>query len=176
MKKYRKVLGLAIVLVALAVAINALAFKSASVTNSASFTVSATNAAALAIEAGGTPGTGFSTAGITDGSLTLTINDKMQPNSTYKFSEVFKVTHKATSTNSITGVGYTVSVPAGFQASDIKLYETGGSTELSNKTLTSGAPSVTLDLEIHVPAGVTIDTVTPANNVKSFNIVITGNQ
>lgn len=168
MKKYRKVMGLAIVLVALAVAINALAFKTATVQNAATFTVSATNAAALAIEADATPGTGFTTAGIGTGYLTLTIDDNMQPNSVYTFDDVFKITNKASNTTtSITGINYSLS---GLDAAiaTVKLLDSADGTQVSNETLASGA-SITVDLEITVLS-------TAALGAEPFEITISGNQ
>lgn len=179
MKRYRKVMGLAIVLVALAVAINALAFKTATVTNHASFTVNATKAAALAIQdtTGSERGTGFGTTGVDNGYLTLTINDQMQPNSKYLFKGVFKIVHnlEAANTASITGVKYEVSsVPTPFVAADIKLYKTGTTTEVTNETIADGG-SLIVDLEINVPDSITVsDTAT--GNPYSFDIDIIGNQ
>lgn len=164
-----KLMAIAVVVAGLGVALNALAFKTASVTNAASFTVESTDSAALAIEAAAVPGvdTGFSTSGLSTGSMTLTINDKMQPNSTYTFSNVFMITNKASNTTTaITGVGYSDTASA--SVADVTLYVAGTSTELTNETLASGA-SVAVDMEITVEDNAAL-------GAESFDIIIFGNQ
>lgn len=164
--RFTKLMGAAVVVVGLAVALNALAFKTASVTNAASFTVSATQSAALAIEAAAPAGTGFTTNGLATGYLTLSIDDQMQPNSIYKFANVFQITNKAANTTtSITGINYTAAVDPNVV---VKLYKAGTPQELTNETLAAAA-SVAVDMEIEVKAGAALAT-------KNFNIVISGNQ
>jgi len=163
--RFSKLMGLAIVLVALAVAINALAFKSAEVTNAATFTVSATDSAALAIKAATTPGTGFTASNLGTGFLTLAITDNMQPNSKYKFSGVFKISN--TTASNITGVGYTTTFPAA--VGTITLLDASDSTPLSNETLATPGGAIDVDMEITLLS-------TATTGAKTFNIVITGNQ
>jgi hypothetical protein len=100
----KKLMGLAVVLVALAVAVNALAFKTANVSNTSSITVDATNAAALKITAG--TGSGFTSTIGANGYLDLVISQKMQPNSDYLFGPVFTVTN---TNGAIVNLSYTVS-------------------------------------------------------------------
>jgi|GEM_PF-2890488 len=92
MKRYRKVMGLAIVLVALAVAINALAFRTATITNTAKITVVKTNGAAVALDVPVDIGTGVS-ANVDANYLTIDITDAMQPNSVYEFAKVLSLTN-----------------------------------------------------------------------------------
>lgn len=159
-----KVMGLAVVLVALAVAINALAFKTASVTNSASFTISASKDAALGIDAGTTPGTGFTLSGQNTGAATLTIDDNMQPNSVYTFGQVFKLVNHANS-GSITLTGYTATVTGG--GATIKLYKAGTSDEIGAGTAITLGVGGSMDVDMEV-------TVTGAAGAKSASIVING--
>jgi hypothetical protein len=86
----KKWIGLAVILVALIMAINAFAYRTASVTNDFSITVDSTNNAALAIDAPTTPDPGI-TATISAGKMNLTINEKVQPHSDYLFEDVLKI-------------------------------------------------------------------------------------
>lgn len=168
MKRYRKVMGLAIVLVALAVAINALAFKTASVTNSATLTVAATQGSALGIDVGTAPGSGFGTD-FASNYLKLTIADKMQPNSTYTFNDVFKIKHGASeASTAITGIDYLTNLPA--SVGTIRLMV--GATELGDtgaNSLANSSATMDVDLEITIKD-------TAALGAQTFSITITGNQ
>jgi hypothetical protein len=89
----KKWIGLAVLVVALIMAINAFAYRTASVTNGFSITVDSTNNAALAIDAPTTPDPGI-TATISGGKMNLTVNEKVQPDSVYSFEDVLKITNK----------------------------------------------------------------------------------
>lgn len=164
--KFSKVMGVALVLVALAVAVNALAFSTAAVTNEASFTISATKDAALAINTTTAPGKGF-TMSVASGSGSLAINDTMQPNSVYTFSKVFSITHNAADTAPITLGSLTTDLPAA--AGTIKLYEAGTKNEITNKLLATKGASVDVDLEVSVLDGAALGTQT-------FSIVVNATQ
>ncbi|HLN64629.1 MAG TPA: hypothetical protein VK464_24150 [Symbiobacteriaceae bacterium] len=94
-----RLLGLAVVLVALAVIVNALAISSASVTNGVTVSVVATNAALLAFD---TTGVGndpdLAVSGTTTGSMTITIDDGIQKNSSYTFSPAFMIKNNSDDT------------------------------------------------------------------------------
>jgi hypothetical protein len=144
-----KFMGLAVVLVALAVTLNALAFSTAKVTNSATFTVAATGSAALAISS--TPGTGLS-ADVTSNYLKLTVNDKMQPNSTYLFSNAITTTNKSSGAINLTGYSATAN------GVTVKLYKAGTNTELGAvgaQSLATANDSLTFDMEVTVDKAAT---------------------
>lgn len=112
-----KFMGLAVVLVAMAVMVNTLAYKTAVVTNGMTITVDTTGSAKLAVAAAAAPDPGLGTS-VTNGKLTLTINDKMQPDSVYTFQDAFQVTNSdaanaitlTCSTSGFSGVGVTVTI------------------------------------------------------------------
>lgn len=186
MKRYRKVMGLAIVLVALAVAINALAFKTASVTNQAHLTISASKSAALSIDAAASPGTGFQILGHDTNSMELTIQDQMQPNSTYLFSNVFRIIDNAQSGT----VTLAAPVINGLAGATVTLYKAGtatlaggtvsGGTTIGGTTLnknTGGATPqvgsyVDVDVVVAIPSGGNFATA----DTKNFTIIIDGSQ
>lgn len=95
-----KVLGLAVLLVAMAVAVNALAFKSADVTSSMKFKVVSTELAGLALLQGAGDGAD-STIGA-DGIMTIGLSTSPQPNSTYVYTDVFRVKNNAAATKTVT--------------------------------------------------------------------------
>lgn len=95
-----KLLGLAVVLVAMAVAINALAFKTADVTNNMALKIVGTETAALAM----LPGTGDGAGSVVgaDGILKIALAKFPQPGSTYVFDDVFRVKNNAAASRTIT--------------------------------------------------------------------------
>lgn len=153
-----RLMGLATVLVALAAAVNALAFKTATVTNPTTFTVDTTSAAALAFAAATSPGTGFTasipTTGANQRQLEIVINDKMQPNSVYRFTNVFKVTNTATGTPATTLGVDTSALPAGVT---VTLYTADGtfSTPLVGQILDATTSTLSVDVQIAVDAAYT---------------------
>lgn len=146
MKRYRKVMGLAIVLVALAVAINALAFSSAKVHNATTLTIKATKDAAVGIDAiTSGEGTGFTVSGTSTGAMTLDIDDVMQPNSEYRFSKVFQITKGSTA--DITLLAPTITAGTGFDlgtGGDVLLV-LAGADETVAANLIGGANAKSLD-------------------------------
>lgn len=159
-------LGIAVVLAALAGAVNALAFKYASVDNGLALTVATTSSSALAFDAPTAldPGISVSTAGGTSlKQLAVTINDHIQPGSTYKWVSAFKITNQGY----WNGAGYTPygSVTLGYDtAADnlgagltMRLTKSGTGaglgvgTDINGFTLDNGVnQSVDVDLEIEV--------------------------
>lgn len=87
-----KLMGLAVTIVALAVSMNALAYKTAVVTNGLTITVDTSANAELAVAAAVSPDPGVSTA-VSSGKFMLTIADVMQPDSVYTFQDAFQVTN-----------------------------------------------------------------------------------
>lgn len=168
-----KLLGLSVVLVALAVVINALAFKSATVTNPTSFTVSSTTSAALSFSdtlVGGATRSNGVTVDIVDRQLSIDFTDNFQPNSRYRYLNVFNVGKAAGIPDVTLGVD-TSDVPTGVT---VNLYKAGGGFGGGNQL--SGAvidgvtnTSYNVDMEIIVDA-------TYAGVGGAFDLVITGTQ
>lgn len=154
-----KLMGLAVTMVALAVTINALAFQTASVTNAMSITVSSTTSAGLAFDApaGSPDGATVSTA---SNELSVTFTENVQPNSTYTFDPVFKITNNSSSAKTL---GYSSS---GFTGLTVVLYQTGTTNDLSGYSLGAG-----LSVEVKVSVQTNTGTTTGA---KSGSIVVTG--
>lgn len=154
-----KLMGLAVTTVALAVTINALAFQTADVTNAMSITVSSTTVAGLAFDAptGSPDGATVSTA---SNELSITFSENVQPNSTYTFDPVFKITNNGATSKTL---GYSTS---GFTGVTISLYQTGTSSDLAGYSLAAGA-------SVEVKVGVTTATGT-ATGAKSGTIIVTG--
>lgn len=141
----KKLMGLAVVLVALAVAVNALAFKTANVTNTSSITVDTTSSAALKITAG--TGSGFSSNIGANGYLDIVFSQKMQPNSDYLFGPVFTVTNTNTA---LVNLSYTVSGNAnGLQ---VELYKDAAGGALP-ATLAANTGNTDVYIKVTVPAG-----------------------
>lgn len=153
-----RLMGLAIVWVALAAAVNALAFKTATVTNPTTFTVGSTAGAALAFDAATSPGTGFTTSipatGANQRQLQIVLNDTLQPNSVYRFTRVFKVTNLATGTPATTLSVDTSAFPAGIT---VTLYKGDGlfTTPLAGQVLDATTSTVNVDMEVSVGAAYT---------------------
>ncbi|HYG60539.1 MAG TPA: hypothetical protein VD902_20905 [Symbiobacteriaceae bacterium] len=171
--RFSKVLGLAVVLVALAVTLNALAFKTAEVTSSASFTVVTSGSAALAVTAADSDADPGIDTDETPGVFSLTINDQVQPNSKYLFKNVMKVANGTGRTSTIQSLDYDID---GLDVAEgtVKLYVAGTTTEFPGApadpsyTLSNGE-SVTLDLEIDLTAVATFGN-------KPLTIVISGQE
>ena len=149
-----KVMGLAVIIVALAAVMNAMAYKTATVTNPTSFTVTSTTGAALAFSKADNEGTGFQTsvpdAGSNQRQLQIIITDNMQPGSVYKFTNVFSVT------NAISGavVDLTYSPDALGQGITVQLLANG--VDLKSTTLGGTSPtSVAVDMIVTVSGSYT---------------------
>lgn len=165
-----RILGLAVVFVALALTMNALAFRTASVSSSATFSVVTSGSAALAVTNAGSPDPGIGTDE-TGGVFTLTINDKVQPNSEYRFANVMTVKNGTGRTTSIKDLSYSIS---GLTAAEgvVKLYLAGTSTEFPG-TVSDG--SYTLEKDEAVVLDLFIDLTKDAViGSKPLTITISG--
>jgi len=139
-----KLMGFAVVLVAMAVAVNALAFKTAVVTNGMSITVATTSASSLAFSAATAQDPGVSSS-ITAGKLTITVNDAMQPDSVYSYEDVVKITNSSAATVSL---AYTVTGLTGATA----VLKNPSNADIGGTTL-GPAASVEVKMVVTVPAG-----------------------
>lgn len=115
-----RLLGLAVVLVALAVIVNALAISSASVTNAVTVSVVGSNTALLAFDTTGADDDDLAISGASAGQMTITIDDGIQKNSSYTFSPAFKITNNSDDildltipTQTVNGVTLTAAAVAG---------------------------------------------------------------
>lgn len=90
-----RLLGLAVVLVALAVIVNALAISSADVTNKVTVSVVGSKDALLAFDTTGADDQDLAVSGTSGGQMTITIDDGIQRNSNYTFSPAFKITNNS---------------------------------------------------------------------------------
>lgn len=96
-----RLLGLAVLLVALGVIVNTLALSSASVTNSFTLPVVNTSAALIALDAADVQDSDM-TASTATGQLVLTVATGVQPHSTYTFNGAFKITNNSTDAVEVT--------------------------------------------------------------------------
>lgn len=163
-----KLMGLAVLLVALAVTMNALAFKTVVVTNPATLTVTGTGTAALAISAATTPGVGFAASeggGGNQRQWYINFQSAMQPNSVYTYSGVMKVSASTTDGN-VTISNVTATAPAGIL---VEVLRTGTTTPLQGAVIEAGTPSWDVDVRV------TVDP-TYAGTGGNFNIQITANR
>lgn len=87
-------LGLAIVMVALAVLVNVLALSSASVDSNMTVNVVNTSTALIAMKVPTTPDSDV-TVSTASGILTVTFEDGLQPQSSYTFTPVFTITNNS---------------------------------------------------------------------------------
>lgn len=162
-----KLVGGVVVLVALGSMLTATAFKTAAVTNNMSITVATTGSAALAMAAPITPDNGVATT-VVSGQLLITVNDQMQPGSTYCFSPAFNVKNTGASAPTFTFVAPTITGMPG--TATLTLFKSGGSpcsTSLTGQTLASNG-STDVDMQIVIPSLTTLATSSPT-------IVINGN-
>ncbi len=139
-----KLMGFAVVLVAMAVAVNALAFRTAVVTNGMSMTVDTTSASGLAFAAATVPDPGVSSV-ITDGKLIITVNDKMQPDSIYTYEDVVKITNNSGATVTLS---YST---AGLTGGTTLALKTPANADISGTTLAS-ATSLEVKMVVTVPS------------------------
>lgn len=161
-----KFMGLAVVLVAMAVMVNTLAFKTAQVTNGLSLTVDTTGNAELAVSASASQDPGISTA-VSNGKFTITIADVMQPDSVYTYTESFVVTNSSASSITLTcsASGFTGGVTA-------DLLDTSNAS-LCGGTALAAAGSQTVRIRVTVPAAFVSNGGT-LNAVQNASIVLTG--
>lgn len=162
-----KLVGGVVVLIALGSMLTATAFKTAAVTNNMSITVASTGSAALAMAAPATWDSGLNPT-VVSGQLLVTINDAMQPGSTYCFSPAFKVTNTGASAPTFTFTAPTITGMPG--TATMTLYKSGGSpcsTALTGQTLGSDG-STDVDIQIVIPALTALATSSPT-------VVINGN-
>lgn len=167
----RRIPGAALIAAALFILIGALAFQTAVVTNPTSFVVDATGNAALAMSPGTAPDPGVSVS-VVGRRLSIVINDKMQPGSTYTFSDVFRISNVGPA-----GGGPYPSVRLGYATSGgwppevaLAIFKTGTTQDLATITLdNTTATSVEVDLRLSVDASY-------AGTGGTFGIDITGSR
>lgn len=141
-----RLLGLAVVMVALAVIVNALALSSASVTNKLSIPVTTTDTALIAFEAPTTPDADITLTAVGANQMTVSVDTGIQPNSTYVFDQVFAVTNN--SGNAVT-LGVTYPATTGLT---ITLANAAGGADLNGLSLGIGA-SVNVKMTVVAAAG-----------------------
>lgn len=152
-----RVLGLAVVAAALAATVNALAYKTAAVTNAISLSVVNTSAAALAFEAADSPDPGLSVSFGGSGSetMSISINEGIQRNAVYTFRPAFKIKNNSNASTGATGYpvaltySQTGTCPSGVTLS---LLVNGGSADLSTVTSLAAGNSTTVDLQVTTSA------------------------
>lgn len=140
-----RLFGVAVVLTALAAAMNAMAYRTAQVTNQANFALVNTTAAELAFGAPTTPDPGL-TIDTTGGTLLITVNEDIQKKSVYTWNQTFKITNNATYPVTLSYAVVGASWPSGVT---LKLYEAGTTTEISTNPLAAAA-SRDVDMELTV--------------------------
>lgn len=148
----QRLLTVALVVGALVILVSALAYQTASVTNPTSFVVDTTGNAALAMAPGTTPDTGV-TVSVAGRRLSITINDKLQPGSVYKFSDVFKITNTGPAGGSpYAAVNLSHTAADGWPAGvTLAAFQTGTANDLSTVTLNNTTQtSVEVDLQLTV--------------------------
>lgn len=167
-----KLMGLAIVLVALAVSVNALAFKTAQVTNNMSLVFQDSTAAGLAFAAAATPDPGVSTAlDGTTGITKFTLSQKMQPGSVYTFDPAFKITNNNAS-GTVTLAYSAITLTGGVT---ITLLKSGTTTDISDPSVTiAAAGSQDVAIKVTVPAGFVASGGTLSNTAVDTTVQITG--
>lgn len=151
--KLTKLMGLAVVVVALAAAMNALAFKQATIKNDFALSVKSTGVATIALNTVASPSPGVSSS-ISTGILSVTFTDILQPNGVYTYDNVFSILNNASYPvdlavkfyNGTTEVlGSAVDI-AGIPTS-LPAYTTGTQPTVVNLTITT-AKSLTLPVDI----------------------------
>lgn len=90
----KRLLGIAVLLVALAVIVNAMALSSAQVTSAMSIPIVNTSAALIALSAAASQDLDLNVS-IVDGQLLLAVEDGVQPYSIYTFDSAFKITNNS---------------------------------------------------------------------------------
>lgn len=159
-----KILGIAVIVVAMGVLVNALALTSASVKNNAvSVPVVATGSALVALTAPTTPDVDL-TYGLDAGNqFMMTVKTGLQADSNYTFDPAFKITNNS-------GSATKISLPASVTTGGVTVYfyQAGTSTPLT--TPVSVTTSQDIKMVIDVPAG------TAANPGLSFKFDVTGSK
>ncbi|MBI3968294.1 MAG: hypothetical protein HY329_21870 [Chloroflexi bacterium] len=138
----RRVLGLALTVVALAVLTVALAFKTPAIANSG--LSNPDQPLVVATDAPHDPGIVTSVSG---GVVTFTINDKMQPDSVYTFGTALRLTNAGTVP--VTDLAYAAMGLGG--GVTLELVDTSSDVDLGGRSLAAGA-STDLKFRIRVPA------------------------
>lgn len=127
-----RLLGLAVVLVALAVIVNALALSSASVTNKLTIPVTTTDQALIAFTAPDSADGDITLTAVGANQMVVAVDTGVQPNSTYVFDQVFKITNN--SADNVT-LGLTPPTATGLT---ITLADAATDTNISGLVLNSG--------------------------------------
>ena len=156
-----RLFGLAVVVVAMAVIVNALALSSASVTNKLTLAVTTTDDALIAFETPTALDSDISLTAVGANQMSFAVDVGVQPNSTYVFDQVFRITNNSDDT---VVLGATMPTATGLT---ITLANTIGGTNLVGMTLNSGA---SVDLKMTVVAD---NTATTASSLTNADLVIT---
>lgn len=152
-----KVIGGVIVLLAFGSVVSTNAFKTASVTNNLPITVAITASAALGMGAPASTDNGITLSPAGANQMTITVNEPMQPGSTYCFSSAFNI--KNATSYTVTLDTPTPTMPSGVT---LTLFQTGGTacSQPLPTTLTSGGAtsSTDVDLQFVLTSGATVGT------------------
>ncbi|HWI63373.1 MAG TPA: hypothetical protein VNT75_16170 [Symbiobacteriaceae bacterium] len=100
-----RILGFGVVLVALAFIVNALALSSAQVTNKLTIPVTTTDNALIAFKAPTSLDSDITLTATGANQMAITVQDGVQPNSTYIFDQVFRITNNSAD-NVVLGVTF----------------------------------------------------------------------
>ncbi|HYG59967.1 MAG TPA: hypothetical protein VD902_18025 [Symbiobacteriaceae bacterium] len=138
-----RLFGLAVVVVALAVIVNALALSTASITNKLSVPLTTTDAALIAFEAPTTPDSDITLVATGANQMTVTVDTGIQPNSTYVFDQVFKITNNSAD-NVLLGVAY-----PGTTGLTITMVNSSGGADINGLVLNAG---LSVDVKMSVVA------------------------
>lgn len=155
-----KILGIAVIIVALGVLVNALALSSATVKNNAiSIPIVATNSALIAIQ-GGTDGDLTFGVDATGKQAKVTVNTGLQADSSYTFNSAFVVANNSSSATNIT-------IPQTITVSGVSVDLTQTSGEPITAVAVNATP-LTVKMVVTVPAG------QAASTGLSFTFDVTG--
>lgn len=164
-----RLLGLAVVLVAMGILVNALAVTKADVkTNALSFDIVNTSSALIGLKSGDNQDkdVSFVATGGTSGKLaSITIATGLQPGSSYVFQDAFQIVNNSANTNGVTVSLTDVTTVAGVT---VKFFNSTDSTRTAFSTadLTTTTKTVNLGMEITVDDSASV----PAKPTFSFTV------
>lgn len=160
-----KVLGIAVIVVALGVLVNALALTSVTVDqNKINIPIVSTDSALISVSAGADGDVSFNAAG-NGGKAQMSVATGLQPASTYEFDTAFVITNHSANAVKITVPS---TVTAGSGITSISLYKTGTTTPITGEVLAASTGSVGVKMVIAVDPTATVSTA------PNFTFSITG--
>lgn len=141
-----KILGIAVIVVALGVLVNALALSSATVSNNAvNIPIVATNSALIAVQ-GGTDGDITFGTDATGKQAKMTVSTGLQADSSYTFDSAFQVTNNSSSATKI-------SIPNTITVSGVTVTLTDSAGAAITNTSVPAGNSLGVKMAVAVPAG-----------------------